>query len=355
VVINLAGTLEGIGLAALVRFLVSLNPSGRLLVADDVWGGEVGFDEGRVVTAAFGAERGLGALEAIALALPNGEFRFTGGAAPEARDVELPPEELERYLTSLAEEQTAMAKVLPSLASVPRLVDPAGATAGGPDRITIDRSTLYSLLLVDGQRTVHAICEQRGERGAAQTLKELSWLAGTGMVRIASPAGGAFEDATPSIVPPAAPPAAAVPGPASVPPPAAPEPALEAAAAPEAEAAPDGDEAPGEGTPEPESPPASGARLGAVRLTRGAEDGGGPPAPRASAFSAGPGSGAMLSLAGAPGLVASGDLAVSGEEDAEDETALRYWRRTLVLTLLALTLLALSWWQQTHWSAGPLP
>ena len=178
--INLAGTLEGIGLAALVRFLVSLNPSGRLLVADDVWGGEVGFDEGRVVTAAFGAERGLGALEAIALALPNGEFRFTGGAAPEARDVELPPEELERYLTSLAEEQTAMAKVLPSLASVPRLVDPAGATAGGPDRITIDRSTLYSLLLVDGQRTVHAICEQRGERGAAQTLKELSWLAGPG-------------------------------------------------------------------------------------------------------------------------------------------------------------------------------
>jgi hypothetical protein len=63
----------------------------------------------------------------------------------------------------------------------------------------------------------------------------------------------------------------------------------------------------------------------------------------------------MLSLAGAPGLVASGDLAVSGDEDVEDETALRYWRRTLVLTLLAVTLLALSWWQQAHWSAGPLP
>ena len=40
------GTLEGIGLPALVRFLAGLRSSGRLLVADDSWGGEVGFDEG---------------------------------------------------------------------------------------------------------------------------------------------------------------------------------------------------------------------------------------------------------------------------------------------------------------------
>ena len=347
--INLAGTLEGIGLAALVRFLVSLNPSGRLLVADDVWGGEVGFDGGRVVTAAFGAERGLGALEAIALALPNGEFRFTGGPAPEARDIEMPPEELERYLTSLADEQSAMAKVLPSLASVPRLVDPAGAPAEGPDRITIDRSTLYSLLLVDGQRTVHAICEQRGERGAAQTLKELSWLAGSGLLDIAVPAGGTFEAGVPVPIPPAAGRGDAPPG---APPP---EPAPPAPDEDETGEG-DGDRTPSGGSPEAgaaSSPPAGGGRLGAVRLDRGAEGGG--PAPRASAFSAGSGPG-MLSLAGAPGLVAAGDLAVAGEDEAEDETALRYWRRTLVLTILAVTLLALSWWQQAHWSGGvPLP
>ncbi len=334
--INLAGTLEGIGLAALVRFLVSLNPSGRLLVADDVWGGEVGFDGGRVVTAAFGAERGLGALEAIALALPNGEFRFTGGPAPEARDIEMPPEELERYLTSLADEQSAMAKVLPSLASVPRLVDPAGAPAEGPDRITIDRSTLYSLLLVDGQRTVHAICEQRGERGAAQTLKELSWLAGSGLLDIAVPAGGTFEAGVPVPIPPP-----------SAPPPAPDEDETGDEDGTLSGGSPDAGAAPG--------PPAGGGRLGAVRLDRGADGDGGGPAPRASAFSAGSGPG-MLSLAGAPGLVAAGDLAVAGEDEAEDETALRYWRRTLVLTILAATLLALSWWQQAHWSGGvPLP
>src|SRR5688572_7486340 len=158
--ISLGGTLEGIGLPALVRFLAGLRSNGRLLVADDSWGGEVGFDEGRVVAAAFGAERGLAALEAIALALPRGEFRFTGGAAPEERDVDLPPEDLERYLTSLAEEQTALARAIPSLAAVPRPADPGPDGAGTPERITIDRSTLYSLLLVDGRRTVQALCEQ---------------------------------------------------------------------------------------------------------------------------------------------------------------------------------------------------
>ncbi len=204
--ISLGGTLEGIGLPALVRFLAGLRSSGRLLVADDSWGGEVGFDEGRVVAAAFGAERGLAALEAIALALPRGEFRFAGGAVPEGRDVDLPPEDLERYLTSLAEEQVALARAIPSLAAVPRPVDPGPDGAGAPERITIDRSTLFSLLLVDGQRTVQALCEQRGERGAAQTLKELAWLAGSGLVVIDPPPPAAPEDPRPS--PPDGPPAA---------------------------------------------------------------------------------------------------------------------------------------------------
>ena len=228
--ISLGGTLEGIGLPALVRFLAGLRSSGRLLVADDSWGGEVGFDEGRVVAAAFGAERGLAALEAIALALPRGEFRFAGGAVPEGRDVDLPPEDLERYLTSLAEEQVALARAIPSLAAVPRPVDPGPDGAGAPERITIDRSTLFSLLLVDGQRTVQALCEQRGERGAAQTLKELAWLAGSGLVVIDPPPTAAPEDprASPPDGPPDGPDAPPPDGPGAPPP----APALEPAPAP---------------------------------------------------------------------------------------------------------------------------
>jgi hypothetical protein len=311
--ISLGGTLEGIGLPALVRFLAGLRSSGRLLVADDSWGGEVGFDEGRVVAAAFGAERGLAALEAIALALPRGEFRFAGGAVPEGRDADLPPEDLERYLTSLAEEQVALARAIPSLASVPRPADPGPDGAGAPERITIDRSTLFSLLLVDGRRTVQALCEQRGERGAAQTLKELAWLAGSGLVVIDPPPPAAPED------PPASPPD----GPDAPPP----VPALERAPAP--------------ATPPLESPSEA-------------------PGPRTSAFVAGPGA---LALAGGAGPQASaldgglgaGPQAGWPDGDGEQETALRYWRRTLVLTLLALALLLLSWWQQNGWPVSALP
>ncbi len=186
------------------------------------------------MAAAFGAERGLAALEAIALALPRGEFRFAGGAAPEGRDVDLPPEDLERYLTSLAEEQVALARAIPSLAAVPRPVDPGQDGAGAPERITIDRSTLFSLLLVDGQRTVQALCEQRGERGAAQTLKELAWLAGSGLVVIdpPPPAGAGRPAGQPAGRPPDGPPD----GPDAPPPdgPGAPPPApaLEPAPAP---------------------------------------------------------------------------------------------------------------------------
>jgi hypothetical protein len=82
----------------------------------------------------------------------------------------------------------------------------------------------------------------------------------------------------------------------------------------------------------------------------------------------------MLALAGGPGMrpvagqplfaspsgaasaaVAPGrglDLGVAtadaGEMEGEGETALRYWRRTLILAVLAVALLALSWWQQNH-------
>jgi hypothetical protein len=313
--ISLGGTLEGIGLPALVRFLAGLRSSGRLLVADDSWGGEVGFDEGRVVAAAFGAERGLAALEAIALALPRGEFRFAGGAVPEGRDVDLPPEDLERYLTSLAEEQVALARAIPSLASVPRPVDPGPDGARAPERITIDRSTLFSLLLVDGQRTVQALCEQRGERGAAQTLKELAWLAGSGLVVIDPPPPAAPEDSRAS--PPDGPDAPPPGGPGAPPPAPAPEPATAPA------------------TPPLESPTEA-------------------PGPRTSAFVAGPAGPGALVLAGGPGPVAQRGAGWP-DGDGEQETALRYWRRTLVLTLLALTLLLLSWWQQNGWPGSALP
>src|SRR5919202_4492234 len=81
-VIELTGSVQGAGLAQLVRVLGDLGKSGCLRISDGRWAGEVSFDRGELIAAAFGLERGLAALEAIVFALPRAQFTFTDGVAP---------------------------------------------------------------------------------------------------------------------------------------------------------------------------------------------------------------------------------------------------------------------------------
>ncbi len=369
--ITLAGTLEGIGLPALVRFLSTLRSAGRLLVADDAWGGEIVFDQGEVVAASFGTERGLAALEAIALALPKAEFRFTGGAPAGDRDVDLPAAEFDAYITSLDESQSAIARLLPSLTAVPHLVDPAAAPMPeGQDWVTIDRSTLYTLLLVDGQRSVHAICEWRsgragpgsqsrqgrGERGIAQTLKELAWLAESGLITVEvppdppPPPGGGRQGpaAQPSL--PMGDPAGAAGGgwggqrddePAAAKPTGEPSESQFLAG--------QGDGASGRSAA-PEAPassrtrgPLSWLRFSAMPALAPAWPG----RPLLTPAERTPQGGEPSAITGDAGVTLAG---AEAEANQGDEASLRYWRRTVVLAVLALMLLALSWLQQNGWS-----
>jgi hypothetical protein len=91
-----------VGLPAAVDRLAALRKSGRLRVSHGRWSGELAFDEGRLVAAAFGTERGLAALNAIALALPGGRFAFTAGARVGERNLTQPPDELRAHLDALA-------------------------------------------------------------------------------------------------------------------------------------------------------------------------------------------------------------------------------------------------------------
>ncbi|MDQ3702613.1 MAG: DUF4388 domain-containing protein [Chloroflexota bacterium] len=435
--ITLAGTLEGIGLPALLRFLSTLRPDGRLLVADDVWGGEVAFDQGEVVAATFGAEQGLAALEAIALALPNGEFRFTGGPPPGGRDIDLPATEFEAYLTALAESQSFIARMLPSLLAVPQLVDPGAVSLPtGQDQVTIDRSTLYTLLLVDGQRSAHGICEWRsglgagrgaggsqsrqgrGTQGIGQTLKELAWLAEAGLVTIEAPrrppgSPGGGRERTPAASPSAVGDLAAARGERTrgqPPPDRLSESRSESrlpvnrplsaggdaeggrsgtgtvgagsrapVSRPSTPVAGAGDPSAERGEPPLEETPEGTAALPADALPPGTRVADAPPAgipapPRARGllpwlrFSAAPAlapawPGRALFPAPAPEDRAlqrgdsggSGGVTLAGTEDdvvEGSEAALRYWRRTVILAVLAVTLLVLSWLQQNGWSGA---
>ncbi|MGH2369556.1 MAG: DUF4388 domain-containing protein, partial [Chloroflexota bacterium] len=193
--ITLAGSIEGIGLPSIVRFLSGLQQSGRLHAAAGHWAGDLFLDRGQVVGASFGAERGVPALDAMVLALPNGEFSFAEGAPPEARNVDLPVGEIDAHLDRLDAQRATMVEIIPSLSAVPRVIEPPDAHEDG-ESVTLDRGAWRTLLRIDGRRTVEAIC---AERGVVRTLNQLARLVDVGLVAIdTSP--------VPPPVPPSSPP-----------------------------------------------------------------------------------------------------------------------------------------------------
>jgi hypothetical protein len=176
---ELSGTLDGIGLAPLVGFLTGLGKSGRLTIADGPMAGEVFLEGGKVVGAAFDAERGLPALDAIGLALGGGRFGF---AEQDTRAVEhnvtLGPDELRQHLDEVHREQAALSAAIPSLSAVPTvLVDESGTE----DEIGLDRDTLRLLMQIDGRRSVADLAR---ERGLMRTLKQLTKLSQLKLARI---------------------------------------------------------------------------------------------------------------------------------------------------------------------------
>src|SRR5258708_20619523 len=99
---QLSGTLEGVGLPAIVRFLSGLKKTGCLRIAYDDWRGEIFFDEGLVTGASLGSRQGLTALDALVQALPAGSFAFDG-AAPTAANatISLSADALQAHLDDL--------------------------------------------------------------------------------------------------------------------------------------------------------------------------------------------------------------------------------------------------------------
>jgi hypothetical protein len=176
---ELSGTLDGIGLAPLVSFLTGLGKSGRLTIADGPMAGEVFLEGGQVIGAAFDAERGLPALDAIGLALGGGRFGF---AEQDTRLVEhnvsLAPAELRQHLDELHREQSVLAAAIPSLSAVPTLVVDESGTE---DEIGLDRDTLRLLMQIDGRRSVADLAR---ERGLLRTLKQLARLSQLKLARI---------------------------------------------------------------------------------------------------------------------------------------------------------------------------
>src|SRR5262245_25323849 len=186
--IGLSGSLQAVGFRDLVGFLAGLGKSGTLRISHDRWAGEVVFDRGEVVGAKLGSERGLAALDAIGLALPDGEFAFAdatpGTVPPEAHNVDLPAKSLLAHLDELLGQRAGDAVLTP--ATVPFVAQGAAGSAapavpGGVGRVALTRGAIQTLLAVDGRRSVAEIAVGRG---LAETIKDLQALVRQGLVGV---------------------------------------------------------------------------------------------------------------------------------------------------------------------------
>jgi Domain of unknown function (DUF4388) len=178
---ELSGTLEGMGLPAIVRFVSGLRKTGCLRITHQDWSGELVFESGQLVSATLGSRKGISALDALVQALPGASFVFddTAHLSGEA-NLHLGQQELQTHLDELAERSAHGGPTLPSLDAVPRVV-PQDDEAAAEETVPLDRGTLQTLLAVDGRRTVRDIISFRG---SFEALWHIANLTEVGLVRL---------------------------------------------------------------------------------------------------------------------------------------------------------------------------
>jgi hypothetical protein len=168
---ELRGTLTESELLPLIRFLADLRRTGSLYISQDAWAAHLDFLDGRLADVAFRDERGLGAITALASALTQADFEYADralsadillGTSPDG--YELPP----------------AAGVLP-LDAVPQRINVLSETAWNTELVFLTRSTIRSLVAVDGQRTIRDILSDGS--GSARML-DLLKLRDQGLISI---------------------------------------------------------------------------------------------------------------------------------------------------------------------------
>ncbi|HEY3058771.1 MAG TPA: signal peptidase I [Chloroflexota bacterium] len=168
---ELSGSLAGIPVESLIRFLGSLEKSGDAWIWLDVWVACLSFDRGRLIGAAVEHDTGERALDFIASAMGRAAFDFCEGTPT-----------LEANFASASDPVARCARVepaewaaeLPHADDVPCLLGSPGADdASETLPVPLARATVGVLLDVDGQRSVRSIARQHGLLRTLLALDEL--------------------------------------------------------------------------------------------------------------------------------------------------------------------------------------
>jgi len=99
--LELNGSLSGIGLPALINLLSELRETGVLRLNDGDWRGDLAFEDGVLIAASLGTSRGLDALAACVLMLGTSDFRFVEASTAVERNIHLEGVQLRQYLDQL--------------------------------------------------------------------------------------------------------------------------------------------------------------------------------------------------------------------------------------------------------------
>src|ERR1700687_6101258 len=100
--VELKGSLNGIGLPAIVQLIGELRHSGSLELTKGSTHGVLDFHDGRLVAADFAATSGFKALAMLSLELSDGEFTFIEGAPLHERTLDLGSKDVQGYLRRVA-------------------------------------------------------------------------------------------------------------------------------------------------------------------------------------------------------------------------------------------------------------
>jgi MFS family permease len=182
----LRGSWPALDLERLLPSLSSLGHGGDLAITHLGRSGTLVLEDGRVVGARFGAERGRAAFEAILLVLSSGDFSFSLStrAAPAVDELGLSGAEWRAYLADLLAERDRLWSVVASPAAVARVAEAPDARRDFP----LHHSAVQTLLAVDGRRSVEELADSRG---LARTMFDLAELAHAGLVVVGPPPASA--------------------------------------------------------------------------------------------------------------------------------------------------------------------
>jgi len=110
---ELRGSLNGIGLSAIVQLIGELHHSGSLELSKGATRAVLGFDGGRLVAADFAEKRGYKALATLSFEFADGEFTLSEGEPTNERTLDVGPKDLQTYLSRVASGEDMPEAVVP--------------------------------------------------------------------------------------------------------------------------------------------------------------------------------------------------------------------------------------------------